>query len=204
MAVLMICHLNLKAQRDSITYKKFYGDKESYWMGHALTSTPFHFVPGYSGGIGTISKKGEKKESDVEKMNEQEKVSYLKGLEDAGEIICTLQLLHILESNGLPLWFNNGLVEYKGVSNDKFLRAEGWVGHDGHWFFDGPSRLPNEVCIEPTEGEYDRKLGDEKPKAKVNRLSQEMSDTLQKLLSEAQRWDRRCVEANLFEVKIAE
>jgi hypothetical protein len=56
----MISHLNLKAQRDSITYKRFYGDKKSYWVGHALTSTPFYFVPGYAGGVGRISKNQKK------------------------------------------------------------------------------------------------------------------------------------------------
>ena len=46
-------------------------------------------------------------------------------------IACPLRLLHVLESNILPLWFNNCLVDYKGVSNDHFLSVEGWLGVDG-------------------------------------------------------------------------
>lgn len=199
-ACMMICHLNLKAQRDAITYKRFYGDKESYWVGHALTSTPYHFVKGYSGGIGRISRKGQLKPEEVEKMGEEDLLAYRQKLEKAEEIICTLQILHVLESTGLPLWFNNGLVEYKGVSNDQFIRAEGWVGHDGHWT-SGPTRFPNEMCIEQLDGEFDRILGDERQPEKVNRFSSEMAQTIEGLIKEAQHWDRRCEELGLYVVK---
>lgn len=199
-ACMMICHLNLKAQRDAITYKRFYGDKESYWVGHALTSTPYHFVKGYSGGIGPISRKGQLKPEEVEKMREEDLLTYRQKLEKAEEIICTLQILHVLESSGTPLWFNNGLVEYKGVSNDQFIRAEGWVGHDGHWT-SGPTRFPNELCIEQLDGEFDRILGDQRPPKKVNRFSPEMAQTIEGLIKEAQRWDKRCEELGLYVVK---
>lgn len=155
----MICHLNLKAQRESITCRKFYGDKESYWVGHALTSTPFHFVPGYSGGIGSITKKGQKGPEAVQAISEEDRLSYIRTLEDAQEVVCTLQLLHLLETNGLPLWFNNGLIEYKGANNDKYLHAEGCVGRDGKWF-NGPPGYPSEMCVEPPEHEFDILLGD--------------------------------------------
>ena len=61
-------------------------------------------------------------------MTEDERISYLKTMEHAEEIICTLQILHILESTESPLWFNNGLTEYKGTNNDHFLHAEGRLG----------------------------------------------------------------------------
>jgi hypothetical protein len=196
----MICHLNLKAQREAITYKKFYGDKESYWMGHALTSTPYYFVPGYSGGIGRISRKGQKKVEEIQRLSEEERRSYLDELQNSQEIVCTLQILHALESNGLPFWFNNGLTEHKGDNNDQFLHAEGWVGHDGHWG-GGPTRFPNELCIEPQEGEFDRLLGDQKPKRLVNRTSGAISETIGELILEAQRWDHRCEELGLIQVR---
>jgi len=197
---MMICHLNLKAQRDAITYRRFYGDKESYWVGHALTSTPYHFVKGYSGGIGRISRAGQLKPEDVEKMREEDRISYEQKLEKADEIICTLQILHVSESTGLPLWFNNGLVEYKGDSNDQFVRAEGWVGHDGHWG-GGLTRFPNELCISQLDGEFDRILGDERPPKTVNRFSPEMARTIEALIQEAQRWDRHCEELGLYVVR---
>jgi hypothetical protein len=109
-AVLMICHPDLKAQREAITYKKFYGDNESYWMGHALTSTPYYFVPSYSGGIAGISRKGQKKAEEIQRLSEEEQRSYLEELQNSQEIVCTLQTLHILESNGLPFWFESTMV----------------------------------------------------------------------------------------------
>jgi len=200
--MLMICHLNLRAQREAVTYKRFYGDKESYWVGHALTSTPFHFVPGYSGGLGRISKKGQKKPEDVARMNEDERLSYLVSLEDAQEIICTLQLLHVLESNGSPLWFNNGLAEYKGAFDDQFICAEGWVGHDGKWG-SGPTRFPSEMCVEPRDGEFDTSMGDQRAKKMVNRFSKGTSDLISRILEEAKRWDRYCEEEGLVVIKKA-
>src|SRR5277367_89444 len=123
--LLMACHLNILRVREDITYRKFYGDKESYWLGHALTSTPYHFVPGYSGGIGRIT---HQKEDDRE-------------IEDKEEI-CTLQLLHVLESTKEPFWFNNGIVEFKGANDDKYIVPTGWVGHEGRWR-GGGKRFPN-------------------------------------------------------------
>lgn len=104
-------------------------------------------------------------------------------LEGSQEIICTLQLLHVLESNNLPLCFNNGLVVFKGVSSNQFLLAEGWVGHDGHLIC---SALPNQLCVEV---ELDRILGYEEHRRAVNRLSAGMADTFQRLVDEAQHWD---------------
>jgi hypothetical protein len=128
----MACHLNSLQVRDEITYRKFYGDKESYWFAHALTSTPYHFVPGYSGGIGRIT---HVIEDGMEIMDKEQ--------------ICTLQLLHVLESTGEPLWFNNAITEFKGAHDDAYIVPEGWIGHDGNWYVDDDNqRFPNELCID--------------------------------------------------------
>ena len=195
MAVLMICHLNLRAQRDTITYRKFYGDKESYWLGHALTSTPYHFVRGYAGGIGKVRQWGTKDPAVVEVMGEEERQKYTEELELSPEFVCTLQLLHVREDNGQPLWFNNALVEFKEVSNDEFLKVDGWVGHGGHWFW-GPGRLPNEMCVEP-DG---RQENGTQRKIPINRVSPGMADTYRAIIAEAKRWDERCEELGLFHV----
>jgi Mannosyltransferase putative len=130
--LLMACHLNSLQVRDEITYQKFYGDKESYWFAHALTSTPYHFVPGYSGGIGRIT---HVIEDDMEIMDKEQ--------------ICTLQLLHVLESTGEPLWFNNAITEFKGANDAAYIVPEGWIGHDGNWYGDDDNqRFPNELCVD--------------------------------------------------------
>jgi len=202
-ALLMICHLNLKVQRDSITYKRFYGDKESYWVGHALTSTPFHFVPGYSGGIGRISRKGQQNSETIAQMSEEERLSYLESQKDAQEIICTLQLLHLLESNGLPFWFNNGLTEFKGAEDDQFIHAEGWVGHDGKWG-GGPTRFPAEMCVEPKESQSDISFGAERSGRSVHRFDEEMTDRINRIIAEAKRSDQIYEEQGLFVIKKAD
>lgn len=121
--------MNSKRVRDEITYKKFYGDKESYWLSLALTSTPYHFVPGYAGGIGRITHPANT--TDIEQ-------------------ICTLQLLHVLESTGEPLWFNNAITEFKGANDVGYIVAEGWVGHNGRWHYGG-TRFPSEFCVKMPE-----------------------------------------------------
>lgn len=133
--LLMTCHLNTMKVRDEITYQKFYGDKESYWFSHALTSTPYHFVPGYSGGLGRIS---------------HPVTNHIKN--PFKEQICTLQLLHVLESTGEPLWFNNALTVFKGANDDMYIDADGWVGHDGQWHVGGSIDIPNQLCVDMPGG----------------------------------------------------
>ena len=132
-------------------------------------------------------------------MNETEMMSYLKILETSPEVICTLQLLHVLESTGAPLWFNNGLTEYKWANNDEFIQAEGWVGHDGRWG-SGPKRFPMEVCVELPEDQV-REFAEEKElRRTVNRLTPEIQNVFTKILIEAKRWDDICVSLDLFSV----
>jgi len=167
--LLMACHLNILRVREDITYRKFYGDKESYWLGHALTSTPYHFVPGYSGGIGRIT---HQKEDDRE-------------IEDKEEI-CTLQLLHVLESTKEPFWFNNGIVEFKGANDDKYIVPTGWVGHEGRWR-GGGKRFPNELCISMPETWKDHLLG---APDRVHRVEGILKWKLERMIQEVAEFDK--------------
>jgi len=139
----MTCFLNTIRVRDEMTYRRTYGDKESYWIAHALTSTPYHFVPGYSGGIGRIS---HPTETNSDKENTD------------NERVCTLQLLHVLESTGEPMWFNNAITEYKGAHDANYIVPEAWVPHNGRWG-GGATRFPNEFCVRMPESERDGLLG---------------------------------------------
>ena len=134
-------------------------------------------ISGYCGGIGHISQKYQ---------------NYLRLLKTPPEVICTLQLLHVLESTGEPLWFNNGLTEYKWANDDRFIEAEGWVGHDGHWG-EGPARFPMEKCIEspPNQGVQNKA---------VNRPTLEMKKVFKEIVKEARMWDEICENHGLFEV----
>jgi hypothetical protein len=174
---LLTCHLNTQSVRDEITYQKFYGDKESYWFAHALTSTPYHFVPLYSGGIGPISSVPDET--------------------PLGEQICTLQLLHTLESTGEPLWFNNGLVEFKGAENDVYLRVEGWVPHGGKWRLCSEERMiPNLLCVVMPAGEKGFIEAGE-----VNRVESELRGRVERMIEVARRYDRMMEEAGLVSIQ---
>ena len=47
------------------------------------------------------------------------------------------------------------------ANDDRFIEAEGRVGHDGHWG-EGPARFPMEKCIEspPNQGEQNKAVND--------------------------------------------
>src|SRR5271155_1425688 len=167
--LLVTCYLNSQKVRDELTYKHFYGDKESYWLSHALTGTPYHFVPGYSGGLGRITHSV-----------------------DGREKVCTMQLLHILESTGEPLWFNNAIVEFKGADDDAYIDPEGWVGHDGRWY-GGGQRFPNELCVEMPETEG--LLGIPQP---VKRIDKEFKLLLERIVQRGKEYDELMEEEGLI------
>src|SRR2546430_1729783 len=175
----MTCYMNSQKFRDEITYRKTYGDKESYWLAHALTSSPYHFVPGYSGAIGRIT---HPKENDHDKDEEEE--------------ICTLQLLHILESTGEPLWFNNAITEYKGADDAQYIVPEGWVPHDGRWH-GGGSRFPNEFCISMPKGPRDGLLGLADP---VHRVEGDLKWRLGRILEVVANYDEFMEQEELIQI----
>jgi Mannosyltransferase putative len=166
--VLMTCHLNTRQVRDEITYRRFHGDKESYWLAHALTSTPYHFVPGYSGAIGRITHPVDK---DSQNMEVEE--------------ICTLQLLHMLESTGQPFWFNNAIVEDKGANDARYIVPSGWVGHDGRWR-GGGTRFANELCVIMPESWSDHLLSQPEP---VHRVEGILKWRLERIIQQVGEYD---------------
>ena len=179
--VLMTCFLNTRAVREGITYKRTYGDKESYWIGHALTSTPYHFVPGYSGGIGRIT---HPKEDNSEKEHTDR------------ERICTLQLLHVLESTNQPMWFNNAITEYKGANDANYIVPQGWIPHNGRWH-GGGSRFPNEFCVTMPENERDKLLGLPDP---VIRVEGELRTRLEESIAAVRELDRIMEQTELVKI----
>ena len=179
-ALLMVCHLNSRKVRDEITYKRFHGDKESYWFAHVLTSSRYHFVPGYSGGIGRISHPLERGSENPDK-----------------EQICTLQLLHVLESTQEPLWFNGAVVQDKKAGDAVYIEPEGWVGHDGRWAASRRPTFANEFCVTMREGIRDRMLGLPEP---VHRVEGEFKERLERIVHVAEIYDRLMEEENLISI----
>ena len=168
----MACHLNSKKVREEITYVNFYGDKESYWYSHSLTSTPYHYVPGYAGGIGTITPQT----GDADKQH-----------------ICTSRLLHLLESTGEPFWINSGLSEFKWYNDNKYVVPDGWIGHDGEWYEDTAATLLNQYCVQVPEGP----LGHQEP---IRRVEGELKTRLEQMIELAKTYDDLMVKAGLIEI----
>lgn len=142
--MLETCHLNSKKAREEVVYEIISaGDKETYWIAHALTSTSYHWVPGYLGALGVITR----------------------DVNTGKETICTSNLLHVLESTGEPFWFNSGVMEFKWWNNAVYIDAQGWIGHNAQWY-EGVTKysqscalMPNgEELITRVEGEMKRRI----------------------------------------------
>ena len=103
-----------------------------------------------------------------------------------------MQLLHILESTGEPLWFNNAIVEFKGADDDAYIDPEGWVGHDGQWY-GGGQRFPNELCVEMPE--RDGLLGIPRP---VKRIDKEFKLLLERIVQGGKEYDELMEEEGLI------
>lgn len=171
----MACYLNSRKARERATHRISEGDKETYWVAFALVSSPYHFVPGYAGGIGRIT------HPDNDENIEQ---------------ICTLQILHVLESTGEPLWFSNSITESKEANNVQYIVPEGWVGHNGRWQ-DGGRRFPNEFCVNMPEGEWDRDMGSPEP---VLRVGDTLRSQINRIIEEVSKYDEWMEREGLIEL----
>ena len=58
--------MNTKRVRDEVTYKVFYGDKESFWVAMELAGFEYAFQPWYAGTMGTLSQENENLDEAVE------------------------------------------------------------------------------------------------------------------------------------------
>ncbi|KAI9358461.1 mannosyltransferase putative-domain-containing protein [Pilaira anomala] len=98
LGLLSTCKLNALVERDEVVYKHVYGDKETYWVGHEISQTPYSFVKSFSAVIGDMGRGG-----------------------DDGETtqVCGNQL-H-LDAEGIPLWLNGALYRDKSKTPLEYL-----------------------------------------------------------------------------------
>jgi alpha 1,3-mannosyltransferase len=61
--LLHTCSQNSSPVRNDITYKVFYGDKESYWIGMALAKVPYVFEKNWVGIAGELQERDGKKQT---------------------------------------------------------------------------------------------------------------------------------------------
>ncbi|KAB5580194.1 mannosyltransferase putative-domain-containing protein [Coniochaeta sp. 2T2.1] len=107
--------MNTREVRDEVTYKVFYGDKESFWVAMELTGFDYAFQPWYAGTMGTLSDGEDGKQPD--------------NLGEAVEI-CGTHMLHLDYKGETPFWVNGGIYEHKGKKTSGYARmTHYWVGN---------------------------------------------------------------------------
>ncbi|KAI9347036.1 mannosyltransferase putative-domain-containing protein [Obelidium mucronatum] len=95
-ALLMVCVLNSRLERDDVTYKNMHGDKETYWISWDMARVPYKFTPSYGGTVGY--------------KNEKNRI--------CGGLFHTDEYFE-------PLWWNGGVIANKHASKDaEFMKFE--------------------------------------------------------------------------------
>ncbi|KAJ3412580.1 hypothetical protein HDV05_000560 [Chytridiales sp. JEL 0842] len=98
-ALLAVCKMNSKYEREKVTYKNMHGDKESFWMSFDLLRSPYAFVPSYAGTIGY-------------KNPYPNPSTGATGSEICGGLFHT-------DENMKPLWWNGGVLKNKHADRER-------------------------------------------------------------------------------------
>ncbi|KAG0243077.1 hypothetical protein BGW41_002939 [Actinomortierella wolfii] len=119
LGMLAICKMNDWREREHVTYRETWGDKESFWVGLEMVQEPYAFTPYYGGVIGDFGDNGEK------------------------DRICGNQL-HFM-ADGRPIWWNGGLLRNKYAPKKWYLKYQGYAyDEDGKWDFDTSCIIPRQ------------------------------------------------------------
>ncbi|KAK3830755.1 MAG: mannosyltransferase putative-domain-containing protein [Linnemannia elongata] len=102
--LLAICKMNSKWERDLYSYKVFYGDKETFWVGFEMVQEPYSFMRSYGGVVGELR-------------------------DDPKGSVCGAQL-H-LDYLGQPMWWNGGLMRNKNGGVKRTLDFKYWMPGGG-------------------------------------------------------------------------
>jgi alpha 1,3-mannosyltransferase len=105
MGLVFATWMNTKEVREEISYKWFYGDKETFWMAMELSSVDYYFQPWYAGSMGTISD------------------------QDPTEL-CSTHMLHMSRDGKSPFWLNGGIYQHKSIPSNGYARlTHYWTGN---------------------------------------------------------------------------
>ncbi|KAF9431179.1 hypothetical protein BGZ94_007630 [Podila epigama] len=105
LGLLAASRLNARWERKLWSYKAFYGDKETYWIGFEMVQEPYAFMRTSAGVIGEVSTK-----------------------ENATVCGCQVHLDH----QDRLLWWNGGLFKNKNSNDRRLLNFEYWMHGGGH------------------------------------------------------------------------
>jgi len=136
-SLLAACKLNGKVERDTVVYKEFYGDKETFWIGTEMAGEFYTTLWPRAGVIGHThdlpSIRWEKK-MDEAKRERKKRPKKPKELGNGPSVVCG-RIAHF-DRAGEPLWFNGGIVLDKGDEEKRdYLNTFTHYAHEGSWEF---------------------------------------------------------------------
>ncbi|KAL2199458.1 mannosyltransferase putative-domain-containing protein [Corynascus similis CBS 632.67] len=141
LGLMFAAWMNTKEVRDQVTYRVFYGDKETFWLAMELSGFQYSFQPWYTGTIGTISE-GATEQPDLHLSVEK--------LE-----ICGTHVLHLDHLGQTPFWINSGVYEDKNKPDDGYAKmTHYWGGNPStnrltqpQWYWKGNIACLKEVGV---------------------------------------------------------
>jgi len=114
LGLIFAAWMNTKEVREQVSYRVFYGDKETVWVAMELSSVDYFFQPWYAGTMGTITKEEQSQDLDLA-LNKVE--------------ICGTHMLHLDYLGQTPFWINGGIYEHKeDPSTGYSTLTHFWVG----------------------------------------------------------------------------
>ncbi|KAF9214939.1 hypothetical protein CPC16_009695 [Podila verticillata] len=151
LGLLAICKLNDLHERQQVTYKKTWGDKETFWIALEMIQEPYSFVKYGGGAIGNVGdaipyNKESLPPSEIERYNKGEHLTTTNpvNLKDSTirhnvapklDRVCGNQL-HF-DFRGQPLWWNSGVVRDKFTTGSPYLLYTAYMkDEDGDWDFE--------------------------------------------------------------------
>ncbi|KAF9951250.1 hypothetical protein BGZ72_007204 [Mortierella alpina] len=123
--LLAVCKMNSKWERDLWSYKVFYGDKETFWVGYEMVQEPYAFVKSYGGVIGEMRDDPREEEANEEEARHDKRQRPV--IDEPA--VCGAQL-H-LDHTGRPMWWNGGLMRNKNEGVKRELQFGYWMGGGG-------------------------------------------------------------------------
>ncbi|KAG0213518.1 hypothetical protein BGX28_004154 [Mortierella sp. GBA30] len=132
--LLAVCKMNSKWERDLWSYKVFYGDKETFWIGYEMVQEPYAFVKSYGGVIGEM-RDDPRQENEILREQAQGQGSVLEQKKDIQRrlidvpSVCGAQLHQ--DYLGRPMWWNGGLMRNKNEGIKRDLDFGFWMAGGG-------------------------------------------------------------------------
>jgi hypothetical protein len=140
--LLTSCNMNNKKERDEVSYKKFHGDKETFWTGFEMVGGQYAWNPNPPGMISDATFQPTEKLPEIPTVPHDHKW-------EGTHKLCSTQMLHF-DHNTKPLWFNGGLYA------NKFSKHWG-LGKFTHYIHGKKAKWSlgeaNWVCMDSEDGE---------------------------------------------------